>query len=140
MGDEAEYLELGREGALRFSLPWWTRTSQLRCSRSASYGRWRGHCSKALFETLSHEHLVGKIDLSGCAVDGFGERASSGIWDATEGAHMPIVPHGCVEERVVPHRCEVEPPVKGIRARGRVMQTATGYKCSVAFARHGALQ
>jgi hypothetical protein len=70
---------------------------------SKQYGRhWHcsGHLLAAFFETVNHDHLVGTIDLSGCEVDGFGERAPGGIQDTTEGAHMTIVPHGCVEERV----------------------------------------
>ena len=69
---------------------------------------------------VTHDRLVGKIDLSECAVDGFGGRTTGGVRDATEGAHMPIVPHGRVEERVVLLRGEGEPPAEGIRARGHV--------------------
>jgi hypothetical protein len=50
------------------------------------------------------------------------------------------VPHGGAEERIAFPRGEEEAPAMGIIKRGRVRHTATGYKRSVALARHGALR
>ena len=50
------------------------------------------------------------------------------------------MPHGGAEERIAFPRGEEEAPAMGIIKRGRVRQTATGYKRSVALARHGALR
>jgi hypothetical protein len=83
----------------------------------------------------NHDHLVGILDLSGCEVKGFGERAPSGIQDPTKGAYMPIVPHGHVEECVAFPRREVEASAKRIAKIGRFIHSETEYKRSVALSR-----
>ena len=75
------------------------------------------------------------IDLSGCEVKGFGERAPGGIQDPTKGAYMPIVPHGRVEECVAFLRREVEASAKRIAKIGRFIHSETEYKLSVALSR-----
>jgi hypothetical protein len=79
--------------------------------------------------------MVGTIDLSGREVEGVGEGAPGGIQDATEGAHMQIVPHGRVKERVVFPRREVGASAERIVKIGRFIHSETEYKRSVACSR-----
>ncbi len=92
----------------------------------------------AFFEAFHNDHLVGNIHPSGCDVEGFRNSAPRVIQEAAQGAHGPIVPQGGAEERLALPRREVEASAKGIIEIGCVMHAATGYKCSVAIARHGA--
>jgi hypothetical protein len=60
--------------------------------------------------------------------------------EAAKGMHGPIVPQGGAEKHIALPRGKGEASAKGIVERGCFMHTATGYKCSVAIARHGALR
>jgi hypothetical protein len=66
---------------------------------------------------------------------------SSSSWrPASADNREPIVPHGGAEERIAFPRGEGEAPTKGVIEIARVRHIATGYKRSVALARHGALR
>jgi hypothetical protein len=81
------------------------------------------------------EVYTGKIYPPGGDVEGFRDTAPRVIQEAAKGTHGPVVPHGGAEERLARSRGEIEAPAEGIVEVGRVINTATGYKCSVAIAR-----